>query len=343
MPHTEALDKLATGMSILIREGSAAKNDQALHRVIGSHRDHCMRCSDNKHPHDLGRGHLNDLVRQSVTLGYDVMQVLQVACVNPVRHYGLDMGLLQRGDAADLIVVNNLTDFQILQTYCKGQWVAQAGRALLPSSPIQPLSYWVTVPKSVDDFRVDAAGTQVPVIEVPDGQLWTGMAQTPAPIQAGELRSQPDRDLLKLTVVHRYANVPPAVALVRNFNLKRGAIAASVAHNSHNIVAVGTTDAELCRAVNAVIQAQGGIAVVEGHTIDVLPLPVTGLMSAADGYWIAARDAQLDAAAKQLGSPLAAPFMILSFMALLVIPELKLSDRGLFDSQTGKFVSLWVD
>ncbi len=340
---SEARDKLAAGMKILIREGSAAKNYEALHPLIDSHPDQCMFCSDDKHPDDLVSGHINELVRRSVALGYDVMKVLQIACVNPVLHYGLNVGLLRIGEPADLLVVNNLREFAVQRTYCKGILVAEEGKALLPSVPVEPVNHFATSEKTVADFRLRESGSTARVIEAVDGQLMTRERHVPAPIRDGEIASDIERDILKIAVVNRYADTTPAVALIKNFGLKRGALAESVAHDSHNIVAVGTTDSELCAAVNAVIRAQGGIAAVEGNSVEVLPLPVAGLMSAEDGYKVAQRYYRLDAKAKQLGSTLWAPLMTLSFMALLVIPDLKLSDKGLFSGKEFHFVPLWVD
>jgi adenine deaminase len=339
----EALEKLALGMKIQIREGSAAKNFDALHSLIDSHAAHCMFCSDDKHPDDLVNGHINLLVKRAVALGHDVMNVLQIACVNPVQHYNLDVGLLQIGDSADLIVVDNLQDFTVLATYCQGVLTAKSGSALLPSVPITPINKFITNQKQVTDFAIPAKGSTVRVITVTDGQLITGDKCVPAHIENGEVIAALDQDILKITVVNRYQDKPPSVALVQNFGLKRGAIASSVAHDSHNIVAVGTSDAEICAAVNALIQCHGGIAVAENNVVHVLPLAVAGLMSDGDGYEVSKKYAELNAGAKRLGSKLTAPFMTLSFMALLVMPYLKLSDRGLFSGKEFRFVSLWSD
>lgn len=338
----EAHDKIAAGMKILIREGSAAKNYAALHPLIASHPERCMLCSDDKHPDDLIRGHINALVRRSVALGYDVMDVLHMACVHPVQHYRLPVGLLHPGDSADMIVVNNLQDFQVRQTYCWGRLVAERGQALLPTVPVEPLNRFAATERRVEDFQLPVRSTTVRTIVAIDGQLVTLEGHVPAPMRNGLLTADVSRDILKLAVINRYAEAPPAIAFVQNFGLTRGALASSVAHDSHNIVAVGTTDAELCAAVNAVIRAQGGIAVAAGQTIDILPLPIAGLMSPDDGYAVGAQYARLDARAKQLGSTLSAPFMTLAFMALLVIPDLKLSDRGLFSGQHWRVVSLEV-
>ncbi|MBD2203148.1 adenine deaminase [Calothrix sp. FACHB-1219] len=339
----EALDKLAVGIKILIREGSAAKNYLALHSLIDSHPYQCMFCSDDKHPHDLVRGHINQLVRRSLKLGHDLMDVLQIACVNPVLHYNLNVGLLQVGDAADFIVVNNLQEFTVQSTYCKGVLVAKAGKALLPSVAVTPINRFMTQPKQVEDFCLPAKGKTVRVIEVFDGELITKEQHLPAKIASDRVIADLEHDILKLVVVNRYQNLPPAIALIKNFSLQRGAIASSIAHDSHNIVAVGTSDEEICNAVNAVIAAQGGIAVAENSYVEVLGLPVAGLMSTANGYQVAKHYAELDAWVKHLGCKLSAPFMTLAFMALLVIPELKLSDKGLFNSQDFQLVPLWID
>jgi adenine deaminase len=339
----EAKDKLALGMKILIREGSAAKNYEALHPLLTKHSARCMFCSDDKHPDDLARGHINQLVRRSVALNYDVMQVLQIACLNPVLHYNLNIGLLRLGDLADFIVVDNLRDFTIEQTYCKGILAAEKGKALLPSVPVKPVNRFAVSAKKVEDFYLPAKSETVRVIEAFDGQLFTKERYAPALIKNREIISDIDRDILKIAVVNRYGDTAPTVALIQNFGLKRGAIASSVAHDSHNIIAVGTTDEELCRAVNAVILNRGGLTVAEGNSISVLPLPIAGLMSDEDGYRVAQQYAELDALAKKLGSSFSAPFMTLSFMALLVIPDLKLSDQGLFKGKDFHFVSLFVE
>ena len=339
----EAKDKLQVGIKILIREGSAAKNFAALHPLIEDNYQQCMFCSDDKHPDDLVKGHINELVKRSLELGYDLMKVLQMACVNPVLHYNLPVGLLRTQDPADFIVVNNLQDFAVQKTYCQGVLVAESGKSLFPSVKIEPLNNFATSPKQVTDFELPAESSTVRVIEAVDGQLTTTELHLPALIKDGMIISDLERDILKIAVVNRYQDTKPAVALVKNFGLKRGAIASSVAHDSHNIVAVGTTDAEICAAVNQIILQRGGIAVAEGDSVAILPLPVAGLMSGEDGYKIAQKYADLDRYAKKLGSTLTAPFMTLSFMALLVIPELKLSDRGLFSSQVFDFVSVYAE
>jgi len=339
----EARDKLAVGMKILIREGSAARNFDALIELLPEHFPHLMFCSDDKHPDTLVLGHIDQLVRRALALGNDVFDVLQVACVNPVQHYRLPVGLLRAGNPADFIVVDNLIDFRVQQTYLDGQLVAKNGQSRLPTAPIAAANNFHAQPVQAADLRVPApaaGGPMLRVIECFDGQLITARLDVPARVEHGEIIADPVRDLLKLAVVNRYrAHVPPAVAFIKGFGLTGGALASSVGHDSHNITAVGCDDASLARAINLVVGARGGLAAVgPGGEELLLPLPVAGLMSDQPGADVAAAYAALDAFAKRLGSPLGAPFMTLSFMALLVIPSLKLSDKGLFDGEAFRFV-----
>jgi adenine deaminase len=329
--YDEAKAKIGMGVKILIREGSAARNLDALCPLIDQFPDQCMLCSDDKHPNDLDRGHINQLVSRAVERGVDVMNALRAACLNPLVHYKLKSGLLREGDSADFIEVQDLRRFAVRRTWVKGQLVARDGRSLTAHSQPVVINRFAASPTRVADFGLRAQGTLVHVIEARDGQLVTGRGSEPARIQGDLAVADPARDLLKIAVVNRYADAPPALGFVRGFGLRTGAIASSVAHDSHNIVAVGTSDEAICSAVNEIIRHRGGLCVASGESVDLLPLPIAGLMSDDDGYDVARRYAALDRRAKELGSALRAPFMTLSFMALLVIPELKMSDRGLFD------------
>jgi adenine deaminase len=334
----EALDKLRLGMHVLIREGSAAKNFEALVPLLRDYPDQVMFCSDDKHPDSLVLGHIDQLVRRAVGKGIDVFKVLRAACVNPVRHYGLEVGLLQPGDPADLVVVQDLKRFKVMQTYINGQRVAETGRSLITPGPSQVVNRFNASPQTPATFAVSAGRTEIPVIEAIDGQLVTRKLMVPAKIADGRVVSDVEHDILKITVVNRYREAPPAMAFVKNFGLKEGAIASSVAHDSHNLIAVGTNDEAICRAVNRLIEAKGGLAAVTDTEEKILPLPIAGLMSGEDGYEVARRYEALDKMAKKMGSRLKSPFMTLSFMALLVIPSLKLSDKGLFDGDAFAFV-----
>ena len=339
----EARDKLAVGMKILIREGSAARNFDALIELLPEHYANLMFCSDDKHPDTLVLGHINQLVQRAVALGNDVFQVLRVACINPVNHYKLPVGLLEAGDPADFITVADLRDFRVLQTYLNGELVAENGQSRLPAAPIAVVNNFHALPVRAEDFQLPAPATEQPtlrIIECFDGQLITARVDLPAHVQNGVVVPDVAGDVLKLAVINRYQpQVAPAVAFIRGFGLRHGALASSVGHDSHNITAVGCDDASLAQAVNLVIAAKGGLAAVGADGREILvPLPVAGLMSDQDGTAVARAYAAVDALAKELGSPLGAPFMTLSFMALLVIPSLKLSDKGLFDGQQFAFV-----
>ena len=328
----EALDKVAVGMKILIREGSAARNYDALHPLLESHPDSVMFCSDDMHPDSLVAGHINLLVQRSVALGYNVLNVLRAACVHPVEHYGLPVGLLRVGDPADIIVVSDLTNFNVMQTWIKGECVAEHGSSNIPHVEERTINQFACSPITVDRIATDHEGKVARVIVAHDGQLVTTEEQL----------TLPSEDVLKIVVVNRYSHAPPAIAYIKNIGLARGAIASSVAHDSHNIVAVGKTDADIVIAMNAIIEARGGICVAADGVTDILPLPVAGLMSADDGYQVAHTYAAIDARAKALGSTLRAPFMTISFMALLVIPQLKLSDRGLFNADMFEFAPVII-
>lgn len=341
----EALDKLQYGMKILIREGSAAKNFEALIELLHDYPDQIMFCSDDKHPDSLVAGHINDLCARAVAKGIDVFKVLQAACVNPALHYKLDTGLLRIGDPADFIVVNNLTDFTVRATYINGALVAKDGVSFIKPSPVQqPVNQFDCAPITLEDVAMPIGSYPeeeglIPVIEALDGQLITNKLMLHAHVANGNYISNVEHDVLKMVVVNRYHKAPVAKCFIRNFGLKQGALASSVAHDSHNIVAVGTNDEALVQAINLVIAEQGGVSAVSNEREMVLGLPVAGLMSADDGYAVADAYTAIDNMTKQeLGSTLTAPFMTLSFMALLVIPHLKLSDKGLFDGDTFTFV-----
>ncbi len=338
----EALDKLKYGMKIIIREGSAAKNFDALIGLMNDHWQQMMLCSDDKHPDNLEEGHINLLVKRALDKGVDLFKILQVACINPVEHYGMEVGQLQANDPADFIVVNNLEDFDILQTYIDGKLVAKNGRTLIASVENKVINNFSTSAKQPSDFKVSATSNKLRVIEAMDGQLITNELLYSPKVTNGEIVSDAERDILKITVVNRYADAPAAIAFIKNFGLKKGAIASSVAHDSHNIIAVGVDDQSITRAVNLIIEAKGGVSAVDGSEEKIVKLPVAGIMSPNDGYQVAKEYQAIDLMAKAMGSTLDSPYMTLSFMALLVIPSLKLSDKGLFEGNRFEFVDLSV-
>ncbi|MCD8445040.1 adenine deaminase, partial [Tenacibaculum finnmarkense] len=340
--YDEALEKLQKGMKVIIREGSAAKNFEALIDLLPNHFENMMFCSDDKHPDDLLVGHINELCERAVSKGIDVFKVLKAACVNPVKHYNLDVGLLQKDDAADFIVVENLENFKVLKTYINGELVAENGKSFVESVAFDVLNNFNTDKKNIADFKFKSSAEKIRVIEALDGELVTNQIEADALIKDGNLVSNTQNDVLKMTVVNRYKNAKPSIAFIKNFGLKEGAIASSVGHDSHNIIAVGVSDEAICKAVNLLIENKGGICAVTASEEKIVSLPVAGIMSDKSAVEIGKSYAELDAMAKQMGSKLRAPYMSLSFMALLVIPSLKLSDKGLFDGNTFQFTSLEV-
>ncbi|MCK4569688.1 MAG: adenine deaminase [Bacteroidales bacterium] len=336
----EALDKAVNGMYVLIREGSAARNFDDLILIMDKYPERVMFCSDDRHPNDLVETHINDHVKRAVKAGYDPMTVLRACTLHPVRHYGLDVGMLQEGDPADFIVVDSLKKFNVLETFIGGLKVAENGKTLIKSVREKVINKFHAETISPDDIQVPATGKRLSVIRALDGQLVTEKLNKRIHTDDGMVACDTDKDILKLVVCNRYGKAKPAVAFINHFGFKRGAIASTVAHDSHNLIAVGTNDEDICRAINLLVEQKGGISLVDGKDEELLPLPVAGLMSNKDGFAVAAAYDVLDKKAKSLGSTLRAPYMTLSFMALLVIPDIKLSDKGLFDGRKFEFIPL---
>ncbi|HNE93118.1 MAG TPA: adenine deaminase, partial [Chitinophagaceae bacterium] len=341
----EALDKLKYGMKIIIREGSAAKNFEALIDLLHDYEDKIMFCSDDKHPDSLAIGHINQLCARAVAKGIDIFKVLKAACLNPIIHYKMNVGLLQAGNDADFIIAEDLKSFKIIQTYIKGKLVAENGKTFIPSVPVTAINQFNCNEITKTQLQIKlgdypTVDNKIYVIEALEGQLITNKLLLQGKQENKEWVSNIENDILKMVVVNRYTNAPIAKCFIKNFGLKQGAMASSVAHDSHNIVAVGCNDESLAKAINLVIKEQGGISAVSNNNEKVVGLPIAGLMSAEDGYKVANAYTDIDLMTKkELGSTLAAPFMTLSFMALLVIPYLKLSDKGLFDGEKFEFVN----
>ena len=339
----EAVDKIKAGMKIQIREGSAAKNFDALIELMAEYPDQVMLCSDDKHPDDLVDGHINQLIRRAIRKGYDPLTVLRTCVYNPVHHYNLDVGMLQKGDPADYILVDDLEAFNVLETRINGAKVAENGKNCLDSIPVTPLNNFKASPIREEDIAVAGSGKRIRVQQALDGQLITTCNLMEPKVVDRSVVSDPGRDMLKLVALNRYTACPPVVGFVSGFGMQKGAIASSVAHDSHNVIATGVDDGDITRAINLIVEKKGGICFVRGEEELVLPLPIAGLMSGDDGYHVARQYQHIDSLAKQAGSKLGAPFMTLSFMALLVIPELKISDKGIFDGTTFSFTPLFAE
>lgn len=337
----EALDKLKCGMKILIREGSAAKNFDALIDLMHEHHEQMMFCSDDKHPDNLVDGHINQLVTRALDRGVELFKVLKAACVNPVEHYNMDIGLLNEGDPADFIVVNDLASFSVQQTWINGQLVAEDGHSKISSVTNQVINNFNTDPKEPHDFDVSITGDKVGVMEALDGQLITNLLEYESALIDNETQTNLEHDLLKIAVVNRYDNAGVAIGYIKNIGIKEGALASSVGHDSHNIVVVGVDSESMCKAVNLIIEQKGGVSAISRAEELILPLPVAGIMSPDDGYKVAEDYSKIDRFAKSLGTPLTSPFMTLSFMALLVIPRAKMSDKGFFDGEKFEFLNVF--
>ncbi|MFP4845874.1 adenine deaminase [Winogradskyella sp. PE311] len=340
--YEEGLEKLKKGMKVIIREGSAAKNFEALINLLDEHYNNMMFCSDDKHPDDLLLGHINQLCSRAVAKGIDIFKVLQTACINPVKHYNLDVGLLKVDDFADCIIVEDLKDFKTLQTYINGELVYDKGVSKIEHVEFKNLNNFNADKKQVSDFRYESQASKIRVIECLDGELVTNEIIENTTIKDGNLVSNTKTDVLKMVVVNRYENQKPTIGFIKNFGLKEGAIASSVGHDSHNIIAIGVSDEAIGSAVNLLIDNEGGICAISDSEEKVVALPVAGIMSDQSAEITGKQYSDLDKMAKHLGSKLHAPYMSLSFMALLVIPSLKLSDKGLFNGKDFKFTSLEV-
>jgi adenine deaminase len=337
----EAIDKINSGMHILIREGSAARNFDALVTLLGTHPEKVMFCSDDKHPDDLVTGHINLLIKRAISAGYDKMAVIRACTLNPVRHYKLKSGLLQPGDAADMVIVDDLSGFRIRKTFINGTKVAAEGKTLLQTNKYEAPNRFLAPQTTTSDLEVQAGKGKLKIIQAFDGDLVTGKLLTDPKLLDGKVVSDIQNDILKITVINRYKPSKPAVAFIRGFGLRCGAMASTVAHDSHNIICIGTNDTDMVSVINSLVANRGGIAVTDGRNMEVLPLPVAGLMGDTDGYKVAEMYENINKSALALGGALKAPFMTLSFMALLVIPELKLSDMGLFDGTKFSFTELF--
>ncbi len=341
---SEALEKIQNGMKILIREGSAAKNFDELIPLLDKHPDYVMFCTDDLHPYDLLNGHINLLVKRANDYGYNLFKILRAVTLNPVLHYKLPVGLLRVGDDADFIVVKDLKDFEVIQTYIKGQLVYKEGRTLIEINKPSKINNFNCSFREPSDFNVPADGkSKIRVIEVIDGELLTNEYITEAKIFDGLAIADIENDILKVAVVNRYKDFKPSVGFVKNFGLKNGALATSVAHDSHNIIVIGTTDELIARAVNLIIKNKGGIAFVDGTCQWSLPLPIGGLMTDDTLENVSAKYQEIEDKVKANGTNLKSPLMTITFMSLLVIPHLKIGDKGLFNVDKFQFVDIFID
>ena len=339
----EAREKAQLGMKIQIREGSAANNFYALIPIIKEFPDRVMLCSDDAHPHELLHSHINGLVKKAIGLGYNILDVIKAATITPIKHYNLEVGLLQKNDPADFIIIDNFNDFNILKTYIDGELVAENGQSLLPKTKVETINNFVAEKVAAVDFRVRDERKEIKIIGIIEGELLTEKLIGKTKVVEDNLVSDVDNDILKIAVINRYEKKKPAVGFIKNFGLKKGALASSVAHDSHNIVVIGCSDEEMAEAANMIIETKGGFSVYSSEKKMLLPLPVAGIMTNDDAFKVADDYMRIKDLAKSLGSNLRDPFMTMEFMALLVIPKLKLSDKGLFDCEKFELTSLFEE
>ncbi len=342
--YEEALEKIGYGAKILIREGCAARNFDALIPLFKLFPEKLMFCSDDKHPDMLAKGHINLLVKRALELGHDIFDVLRAACVHPVEHYQMKTGLLREGDQADFIEIDNPENFNIQKTYINGVLVAENGESKIPDLRSPHLNNFTCKPTQPSDFEISLpeGKSTVKVIEAIDGQLITRETVWSPDTDSGIISTDTEKDILKIAVINRYREAPVSVALVKGFGIKGGAIASSVAHDSHNIIVVGTDDKSMSEAANEIIRNKGGLAAHFQNRIHSISLPIGGIMTDGDGYEVGNQYAFLDQCVKrEMGCTLRSPFMTLSFMALLVIPSLKISDLGLFNTHEFSFISMF--
>ncbi len=344
----EAEEKLALGMKILIREGSAAKNLDALLPLFDNpaYQDKLMFCSDDKHPDSLVVGHVNLLVKRALEAKKNLFAVLRAASINAINHYNLPIGQARVGENADFILIKDFETMECLATYKAGELLAKEGKSTLNYISETPINAFASRPVAIAEIQVQTSSenssVQVKCIEALNGQLITNSIISTLPVINGIVQCDPSQDVLKMVCINRYSHSKAAIAYIKNFGLQAGAIGSTVAHDSHNIIVVGVDDASILASINQLMESQGGVNVVSNGDVHALPLPLAGLMSTEPAEIVAAQYAKLDLLAKELGSKLDAPFMTLSFMALLVIPHLKLSDKGLFDGDSFNFTNLIV-
>jgi adenine deaminase len=336
----EAMEKISLGMKVLIREGSAARNLNSLKRLFLSDPTMIMLCSDDLHPEMLKTGHINKLVAGLIAEGYDIFDVIRSATINPSEHYSLGAGLLRTGDNADFVVVDDLGKMNVLETWIKGKRVYSEGTVAFKYRAGIALNNFSCTAIEKNDIKVPNNGGSIRVIEAFEGELLTGQIIMPSG-NSSFIEPDTEKDLLKIVVKDRYRDAPPAVGFIKGFGLKAGAFASSVAHDSHNIIAVGTNDDDIVSAVNEIVRLKGGLSVSAGNTIESLRLDIGGIMTTRSCDDVARDYEKLNLLTRANGCTMMAPFMTLSFMALLVIPELKIGDKGLFDVNRFELVSLF--
>lgn len=359
----EAREKKELGMKIMIREGSSAKNLEDLISLGGE-----FLVSDDIHPGDLSQGHMDHIIKKAIICGLDPIEAVKMVTINPSNHYSLNMGAISPGREANLIMVDDLENFNVKKVYIGGELVAKNKTALFNPTHISSGNTIFLEKTKPSDFTIPLSGNEVMVrtIDVLDEQLITSESEAIMQITNKEIVADVEQDILKIAVIERYGksiskistknkqfsqlsknevilgnnNKKMALAFVRGFGIKEGAFASSVAHDSHNVIVVGTDSNYMARAVNILIENNGGLVAVSKNSQKSLKLPIAGLMASESAEIISSKLEDLHSMAGEMGCSLKSPFMTMSFLALLVIPNLKISDKGLFDVSKFEFVNV---
>ena len=337
----EAKEKICMGMKILIREGSAARNLDALKELFRTDPEVLMLCSDDLHPEMLQKGHINRLIAKLISEGYNIFDIIRSATINPAEHYRLESGLLRQGDSADFILVDNLSEMNVRETWIKGKRVFEDGKVMFKYKKGTPVNTFNCSKVDEAEIRIKNSKQEIRVMVAEEGELLTRETHI-SPGASEYLNADTGNDILKIVVKDRYKDSAPAVGFIKGFGLKRGAFASSIAHDSHNIISVGTNDKDIVSSINEIVRLKGGLAVSDRGNIKSIKLNIGGIMTNRSCDKIATDYTNLNHLVNSLGCTMKAPFMTLSFMALLVIPDLKIGDRGLFDVKKFEPVSLFV-
>ncbi len=341
----EAEEKLGKGMKIMIKQGSYAKNLENIYPLAFKNSDFCFLASDDLEADDLLKGHMNLKLKEIVNLGINPFDAIRMSTFNPARHYNLNVGLLKSGDPADFVILNNLRDFNVLETYINGKLVAKDGKALFELPEVKKMNFFDIKQKNVNDFKINSnkknGVIKVHVIGLVENQIITKKLIETLKVDNYEILPDLGKDILRIAVAERYGNNNLALGFIKGFMLKEGAIASSVAHDSHNIISIGFEKNDITRAINTVIEMRGGLTLVRNNQVLIrIALPIAGLMSDKPAEDIVKKLNRFYLILKALGCTLNSPLMILSFMSLPVVPELKLTDRGLFDVEKFGFINL---
>ncbi|MCF8357528.1 MAG: adenine deaminase [Prolixibacteraceae bacterium] len=337
----EALEKIKDGMKIILRNSSASRDFLHLISLIETHPNKTMMCTDDCHPDDLEKGYINEMVKTAIEKGYNVFDVISIASKNAKDHYGTETGLLQLYDPADFIVIDNFKNFNIKKVFVNGIEQLNEDPIKKQNPKNEIINNFHQNKIFLNDVRFPSKNKKINAIRIIEDSIITKKEKYQIKENVEYFESETEDDILKIVIVNRYKKAKPTVGFVNGFNLKKGAIGSSVAHDSHNIVVIGVSDKEICKAISSIQESKGGLVAVNGNETHLLPLPIGGIMSDKSCEEVSRQYKSLNNIAKEMGCKIHAPFMTLSFMSLLVIPEIKIGDMGLFDVNKFSFINVY--